>query len=319
MSQHKKRNIDETTTCSMNIGDDVETTFTQMVIEDSETKMENESKYWEIKKVLGHRVDERGNWQFKIQFKDNSIHWIDDSDCDCEKSINDYLRLTRMARTIYCFCRVSTKKQTGVRHVSLETQEQCIHHAIKNLYGDNPGRVKVVKLNASAYRGIPTALSRIGEAARPGDVIFIYRIDRLSRNIFDYLAFLEDLNTRGVQIYAVDEGIWYHERRLTFMQGILDANKESEIIGKRVKDSINYLKSVGRNYSGVTSYGWSMVKDQNNNLIRVENPTEQKIIERIKKWAADVYVIANTLNLEGVLKRGKRWTPSMVLYVLKHN
>jgi DNA invertase Pin-like site-specific DNA recombinase len=299
---------------------------------DGDVPPEQESKHCEIKRVVGHRVTDRmgrpvqagspGNgWQFQILFKgsDRTTEWVDDCDCDCEKSINEYLARIGAGRTIYCLCRVSSKKQTGPRHVSLEAQEQRIRQTIHQLYGEAAGRVKTVKLSASAYRGIPTALSRIGEAARPGDVIFIYRIDRLSRNIFKYLAFLEELNTRGVLIYAVDEGIWYHNRRLNFMQGILDANKEAEIIGRRVKSSLEYLRSIGRESSGSTSYGWRMIRDRENRLVRVKNLEESRVIKRIKEARLHPTDIAEELNEEGIMKRGKRWNASMVRYVKKQD
>jgi DNA invertase Pin-like site-specific DNA recombinase len=327
---HKQKANDSNKRRKTSVEDEVHERLVQMLISDAGSEMEVERKrkepsrpgqQCEINRVVDHRITARGVWQFHIQFKghDRVTEWVDDCDCDCEKSINEYLAGTGVPRTVYSFCRVSSKKQTGPRHVSLEAQEQRIHQTIQRMYGANPGRVKNIRLSASAYRGIPSALARIGAAARAGDAIFIYRIDRLSRNIFKYLAFLEELNDRGVQIYAVDEGMWYHERRLNFMQGILDANKEAEIIGRRVKSSLEYLKSIGREYSGTTAYGWRMIRNQANHLVQTKDSEEQGVIRRIKQWGSGYQTIADHLNREGITKRGKRWNAGMIRYVIQNN
>jgi len=276
----------------------------------------------EVSRVSAHRITETGVWQFKVHFKgyrDNG-EWVNDADCHCEKTIREYLNtLAKPVKTIYCVCRVSSKNQTGPKHVSLDAQEHRLLQTARTRFGAaNPAtRIKTFKISASAYRGIPNVLQNIGEAAASGDAILTYRVDRLSRNIVKFLSFLEELNERGVQILAQDENIWYHEKKLEFIQGILDANKEAFVIGKRVKLSLERRRARGDEVFGSVPYGFSIKRGQDNRLVRVRNVVEQNVIRRIERELAlkrTTKQIAEDLNAAGIRKRNRRWTSAMVTY-----
>lgn len=272
---------------------------------------------FEVTRVSGHRISDEGIWQFKVHFKGyQGGEWVDDSDCDCESHIRTYFDgLDGSIKTVYCICRVSSKNQAGPGHVSLEAQEQLLIRTAREkfpLYCQL--RIKILKISASAYRGIPDVLQRVGNAAAPGDVIMIYRVDRLSRNIVKYLSFLEELNDYGVLIFAQDEDIWYSENKLEFIQGILDANKEAVLIGKRVKLSLEKRRCRGDEVLGSLPYGYKTERDKDNRVLRVHNLAEQNVINYIKRQLKKYSPakVAEFLNEKGVKKRGRRWTAGMV-------
>lgn len=301
--------------------------------EESEDKEDCEDKdpkeQCEVTRVSEHRITKTGVWQFKAHFKgERGGEWIDDADCDCEKLIKDYFSQLKMTtgkdiRTVYGICRVSSKNQVGPQHVSLEAQEQRLLRTVQEQFGRDPTlRVKMLKISASAYRGIPTVVQRVGEAAGPNDAIMTYRVDRLSRNIVKFLSFLEDLNERGVLVYAQDENLWYHDKKLEFIQGILDANKEAMIIGKRVKLSLERRQQRGDEVFGSVPYGYKTMREKDNRLVRVRNVAEQNVIRRIEREyqkGKTAGQIADGLNASGVKKRGRKWTALMVNYTFTAN
>lgn len=280
----------------------------------------SEKSHYEVSHIGNYRTV-NNSLEFLVYFKGyhNEPCWIPDSDCNCENIIKVYFQ-DKPIRTIYCICRVSTKKQAGFNHVSLESQEYRLIQTATQTYG-NSVRIKLVKITASAYTQINRELLNIGEAAQKGDAILVYRVDRLSRNIVKILSFLEHLNDRGVGIFSQDENIWYGKNKLEFINRIVDANKESEILGKRFRLSLEYRRQRGDQVFGNTPFGYSKkrLENENNRIVKVRDTNEQTILKRIRKMKKDgqsVVEITEFLNLQGILKRGKKWTVSMVNYVL---
>ncbi len=273
----------------------------------------------EISSVFGHRI-EREVWQFCVKWKGfRTQDWIDDKDCNCERLINDYLHLQGIS-TAYCFCRVSTKEQAGQNHVSLDAQEAELVKAAKETNGGRGiTRTKVIKISSSAYRRIPRKLLEIGEVAKRGDAILIYRVDRLSRNIIKYLAWLEDLNNRGVIIYAHSEKLRYDSNKLDFIEGILKAQRESQLIGERVQMSVRRRRERGDDVIGSVPYGKKFERRENKSLKVVEDLAATAIIREICQSRRNPQSIANILNRRGDKKRGRKWTPGMVKTIRAKN
>jgi DNA invertase Pin-like site-specific DNA recombinase len=281
----------------------------------------SEKSHYEVSRISSHRTV-NNSLEFLVHFKAYSEPcWIADSECNCEHAIKVYFKHNNLPiRTVYCVCRVSTKEQAGFNHVSLEAQEARLIQTATQTYG-NEVRIKLLKITASAYKQINSELLNIGEAAQDGDSILVYRVDRLSRNIVKILSFLEDLNDKGVAIFSQDENIWYNKNKLEFIQRIVDANKESEILGKRVRLSLEYRRQRGDEVFGNTAFGYSKkrLENENNRVVKVKDENEQTILKRIRKMKKDgcsSAQITEFLNARGMSKRGKKWTVSMVNYVL---
>jgi DNA invertase Pin-like site-specific DNA recombinase len=294
----------------------------------TETKAEEDTfqeTQFEVKDVLDHKI-KNGKYIFKILFSDRTVEWVKDEDCFCERLLSVYCR-NKGIQTQFCVCRVSTKNQVGGTHLSLEAQEKLIQDNLEEndvIMGRErkdkkhvlPKRVKTIKISASAYKDIPTVLKTIGESCNRGDTIYIYRVDRLSRNIIKYLAWLEELDARGVYIHSIDENISYKDNRLDFIQHILNAQRESEGIGKRVKMTIQYRRRRGDDSLGSVPYGWRLQRGENGVLLRVQNQEEQLLMQRIKN-STSLYDLLNQFEREGLKKRGRKWNIGMLKRIRK--
>jgi DNA invertase Pin-like site-specific DNA recombinase len=286
----------------------------------------------EVDSVIGHRMCAGGVWQFNIRFKkmgrlewEHSTEWVNDEDCNCEELIGAYLRNCGI-NTVYIWCRVSTKAQADA--ISLGAQAQQLSAWVAGWLVSSAGRrIKVVQVAGSAYRNIPIKLQDIGNGATAGDAIVFYRVDRLSRNIVASLEWLQGLNARGVEVLSFEGGessLRYSTNPLEFHQRILDAQKESAMIGKRVKMSINARKVRG-DVMGSAPYGMMNVRNEATGVIsRTDCPAEQRVIQKIMEYAINpqrprdwAQEIANDFASKGQLKRGRKWSTAMVNAVAK--
>ncbi|MDN8913073.1 recombinase family protein, partial [Staphylococcus aureus] len=50
-------------------------------------------------------------------------------------------------------------------------------------------------------------LDKAIEFARSGDTIFVWRLDRLGRNMEDLITLVNELNNRGVSFHSLEENI----------------------------------------------------------------------------------------------------------------
>ena len=272
----------------------------------------------EVDKIYTHRVTSEGKWQFQVGWKDCITRdWVDDESCKCEKLIAKYLSNNNI-KTAYLFCRVSTPSQATSVNVSLGAQEIELRKAVAMKNGFD--RVRVYQVSESAYKNIPKILQHIGEACLPSDAIFFWRVDRISRNIVKYLSWLEELNERGVMLYSHDENITYKDNKLSFLRAIIEAQHESELLGKRIKLSYKRKRSRGDERVGRLPYGkqYNRVLDSSGNFMRnivVDNPEETEVIDRIKRSKKAAIVIASELNSEGIYKKNKLWNKAMVMRI----
>ena len=260
----------------------------------------------EVVAILNH--SRSGNvWKFLLEWSDGTSDWVKDDDCECEWLINNYLHKQGI-RTAYILCRVSTKNQSGAEHVSLEAQEALL----KDVEGISAtSRVKVVKMTTSAYKKIPTKMVIIGESAQAGDSLIALSYDRFGRNIVEYLSWLEDLNERGVVIYIDSTKTRYDNNKLDFLQGIITAQKESALLGERIKRSIEFRKDRGDEGLGSLPYGKKYNREPSGKLVIVDDLDALKVISMIQ-LSTNFEKTACKLNAMGIMKKGKKWNKAMV-------
>jgi DNA invertase Pin-like site-specific DNA recombinase len=278
------------------------------------------SEECEVEKILQHSSDGEGMFNFLVKFKyDPSPVWVPDNQCDCDDLIMKYFEENDLkVSTTYLLCRVSTKQQAGYFNVSLDAQEQELKRKAKLL--NTNARIKTIKTCSSAYRDIPSKWSDIGDVCKSGDTIVIYRIDRLSRNIVKFMSWLEDLDERNVNIYSCAENITYREKKLDFLQGILDATKESHLLGERVKMSIAHRRARGDEGIGKLSYGKKYVRDSSGVLKVVDDVQAMQNINTIRNMIGkgiSQHNIMKFMNVNGFLKNGKKWTVNMISYIVR--
>ena len=282
-------------------------TMQEEYMEIEEEKEENIVDEFEVKGVISHRIT-NGEFEFLLYSKTRHSEWIPDSDCSCEWLISKYTHKHNI-KTAYLFCRVSTKEQAGQTHVSLDAQE----HELRQIVNRNENeRIKVIKISGSAYKNIPKAFIEVGEACIEGDSILIYRADRLSRNIVTYLGWLEDLNNRGIHIYSQAENMMYSTNKLEFIQAIVNAQKESALLGERIKMAYKRKRDRGDERVGRLPYGKKYRRTEENVMVVENNFEEQAIIFQVRSTKGSASDIAKKLNRAGIKKNGIDWNAGMV-------
>lgn len=152
------------------------------------------------------------------------------------------------------------------------------------------------------------ALQRLLEDVRAGkiDVIVVYRMDRLTRAIFDFSKLAEVFDQHGVNFVSVTEhfNTTTPMGRLTLNMVLSFAQFEREVIGERIRDKFAASKKKGMWMGGVPPLGYD-VKDRK----LVINAHEAKIV----RFIFDQYLNhGSRVRLVGELEqrcyRGKSWT-----------
>jgi DNA invertase Pin-like site-specific DNA recombinase len=179
-------------------------------------------------------------------------------------------------------------------------------------------RVKHISLVKSVYRGVPREIRKVATESTGGDVIVVYRVDRLARNVTKFTALLEEISTKGVRIYSFSEQLWYHENKVDFVEKIIQANRESKTISDRVKVSVAYRRARGDECLGSPGYGFKL-KKRNGKIVKVSIPEEKEVIDMIVHdlKCESVRDIIRILENQGITNRGKKWTRPMVRRLIK--
>lgn len=96
-------------------------------------------------------------------------------------------------------------------------------------------------------------------AASRVDVVIVYRLDRLARNVMDSLTLLEEWRQLGAAIVSTSEGIdaTTPAGKAMFTLVAVFAELEADAISARVKASVDRLRGEGRFAGGVVPYGYS--------------------------------------------------------------
>lgn len=164
-------------------------------------------------------------------------------------------------------------------------------------------------------------LKKMLEDIRNGliDIVVVYKIDRLSRSIYDFASLSKTFDQYGVAFCSVTQEINTTTSSGRMMLNILVtfAQYEREIIAERIRDKMAASKKKGKWVGGIVAFGYT-VKDK----LLVEEPREAEIV----RWIFHQYQhlvtareIAAELNESNRLFRGnKQWNLRHVFRILKN-
>jgi site-specific DNA recombinase len=222
-------------------------------------------------------------------------------------------------RTII-YARVSTEDQ-ATNGVSMAAQvDKCRGYA--SLY--DLSVVEVIEDRGASAKtlarpGLQRALKMLdaGEA----DALLIYKLDRLTRSVRDLGVLLDRFAAKGdkLALLSVSEQVDTRTAGGRMVLNILTtvAQWEREIIAERTTVALRHKKASGDVYGNVP-FGF----DRDDGRL-VPNDWEQAIILRMRAQRASgtsLGKIADQLNAEGVKpKRGVKWYPSSVKWVIEHS
>ena len=162
----------------------------------------------------------------------------------------------------YIYSRVSTDKQ--------ETQNQL--SSLKETFPD----AAVYEEVASGAKARPVLQSLLG-ALQTGDVLIVAALDRLGRRTSEVLALIEDLESRGVILKSVREGVDYSTIAGRLVTQILCACAEMErrLISERTKTALEARRKAGVKLGGPAKYSPETVQNVRN--LRGQGLTVRKV------------------------------------------
>jgi len=224
---------------------------------------------------------------------------------------------------VFAYCRVSTEEQSTDNHYSLSNQEQRAKEYSKHK-GWQIIRVRkdVASGKDTNREGYQDLLDHIRE--RSVDVVVVYRLDRLSRNVRDIYDFLDMIREAGIGFVSLTEGFDTTTAMGRAMLGVaaVFAQLTREMIAENVKDGLLRRAQAGF-YNGSTKgpYGYAYSKETQT-LVPV--PDEAKIVQDIFSMYADrkwgVNKITAFLNMQRISPRNaEQWSENTISRMLRNH
>jgi DNA invertase Pin-like site-specific DNA recombinase len=132
----------------------------------------------------------------------------------------------------------------GYARVSTNQQD----HALQLDALRQAGCEKVFVETGSGSRADRAELAKLMEIARNGDVLVVWRLDRLARSLRHLIDIADDLNRRGIALKSITESIDTTTPSGGFMFNILGAlsSMEREIIVERTRAGLQAAAARGR-------------------------------------------------------------------------
>ena len=136
------------------------------------------------------------------------------------------------------------------------------------------------------------------------DAICAAKLDRISRSLFDFTAFVYWLEAHGKALIILDPELDLTTKEGRVMANVLMtfAEYEREVIGARVKDAYDKLIRAGNYTGGMVLFGYRPVKNAKNWSIEIDPeyaPIVQEMAERYLRYES-IGSIVRWLNASGV-------------------
>jgi DNA invertase Pin-like site-specific DNA recombinase len=150
------------------------------------------------------------------------------------------------------------------------------------------------------------ALQRLLDDIRAGqvDVVVVYKIDRLTRSLFDFAKIVEAFDARGVSFVSITQqfNTTTSMGRLTLNVLLSFAQFEREVAGERIRDKIAASKKKGMWMGGLPSLGYDV---QNRKLV-VNEEEAHTVVHIFRRYVElrSVRVLQAELDAAGI--RSKR-------------
>jgi len=222
----------------------------------------------------------------------------------------------------FVYCRVSSEEQANDNHYSLENQEKRGRDYCKSKGWRVADIRKDVASGKDANRDGFQELTKTVSSGK-ADVVIVYRLDRLSRNVRDIYDFLDLIAKQDVALVSLCESLDTTTAMGRAMLGVMAvfAQLTREMIAENVKDGLMRRAQAGLyvgNRQGPMGYVYS---PEQKTLIPVEQEAEsvRRIFELFaeRKWGVEK--IVGFLNGTGVpTKTGASWHKTIVARILRN-
>jgi site-specific DNA recombinase len=216
---------------------------------------------------------------------------------------------------IYAYLRYSSENQRD--GVSIETQRA----AVKSLVSTRPEiRSQTIIERIDEARSATTlrkreALAQIRREVRTGDVVVVYKLDRLARDLYEALKVLKDFEARGVKLLSTCEP------EMPLVQHVLLAMSEefSRQLSDRCKNALDTCARYGF-AANKPPFGYRIIRLGERAKFELV-PEHAEIVKRIFELRASglsARSIVSIFNNEGLTSpRGKLWRASTINAMLR--
>jgi site-specific DNA recombinase len=210
------------------------------------------------------------------------------------------------------YCRKSTTEGQDSSFNSLDNQQQSAESYIASQR--HAGWTSVAeRYHDYGFSGGNTdrpALQRLLADAKDGrvDTIVVYRLDRLSRSLIDFLKIHADLETWGVGLVSVTENINTTTPHGRMMVNVLlsFAQYERELIGERTRDKLRAARRLGRWAGGMPHLGYDVVPEGGRITVNKEEADQVRAVFDLYLEKGSLIAVVQELNRRGW--RRKSWT-----------
>lgn len=221
------------------------------------------------------------------------------------------------------YCRKSVEKGLDMEFNSLDAQREAAEAYIASQKANgwvclpehyDDGGVSGATLNRPALR----KLLEDCEAGKV-DVIVVYKIDRLSRSLFDFAELSRRFEKWNVAFVSVTQEINTKTSAGRMMLNILMtfAQFEREMTSTRIKDKMAATRKKGKWVGGKVPFGFR-VEDKKLYLDDEKAPIVRRIFNRYLEIQSPKQ-IARELNAEGIVTQtGKKWTIASIYRILNN-
>lgn len=222
----------------------------------------------------------------------------------------------------FLYCRVSSDEQASDNHYSLENQEIRARDYCKSKDW------RVVEVRKDIASGKDTNRDGFGDlvkAVEAGrvDVVIVYRLDRLSRNVRDIYDFTDLATGRDVALVSLNESLDTTTAMGRAMLGVMAvfAQLTREMIAENVKDGLMRRAQSGRyigNKDGPLGYRYDP-ESNSLNIVTEEAETVRLIFELFieRKWGIEK--IVGYLNEKEVrTKTGAEWSKGNIGRIIRN-
>jgi site-specific DNA recombinase len=151
------------------------------------------------------------------------------------------------------------------------------------------------------------------------DIVVVYKIDRLSRSMLDFLKLVESFERQGVTFVSVTQSFNTQSAmgRMTLNMLVTFAQFEREVIGERIRDKVAASRKKGMWMGGWTPLGYE-VRDRKLIIHEADAERVRSIFKRFVQLKSAT-LLARELVLAGAKNRYGHLLDKGVLYKLLHN
>src|SRR5271167_4330687 len=216
------------------------------------------------------------------------------------------------SQTLRCaiYTRKSSEEGLEQDFNSLHAQREACESFIRSQQGEGWRLIKTHYDDGGFSGGTMErpALLRLLEDIRQKliDVVVVYKVDRLTRSLSDFVKMVEVFDAHGVSFVAVTQqfNTTTSMGRLTLNVLLSFAQFEREVIGERIRDKIAASKKKGMWMGGVPPLGYRV---QDRKLVTVDSEAEiVRFIFRRYAELGSVRLLKAELEAQG--RKSKSWT-----------